>query len=285
VSVEQGALKPVAQVLGSHIAGALAISAKGIAVVPLIYDNKLAVVDLTGARPTVRADTGIAPFGAAINAEATVAYVSNWGGRLPKPGDLTAPAGMSADADQVVVDERGIASTGTVTRVDLAAAKATHTIPVELHPTAVRWDEARNRLYVANGNKDSISVIDTGANRVERTFELQPFSQKAFGIAPTALAISSDGKKLYAALGGINAVAVVDTTNGRIEGLIPTAWYPNGLAISSDGRRLAIASLLGAGSGWAQEPRKRFVHSYRGSVSVVDVPDAAQLASYTTAVA
>jgi hypothetical protein len=30
---------------------------------------------------------------------------------------------------------------------------------------------------------------------------------------------------------------------------------------------------------------KRFVHAYRGMVGVVELPDAAQLASYTTAVA
>ncbi len=35
----------------------------------------------------------------------------------------------------------------------------------------------------------------------------------------------------------------------------------------------------------AGTPSKRFVHAYRGSVSVIPVPDDAQLASYTTAVA
>jgi hypothetical protein len=54
--------------------------------------------------------------------------------------------------------------------------------------------------------------------------------------------------------------------------------------VSPDGKHLAVSSLLGAGSGWREEPRKRYVHSYRGSVSVLELPDAAQLAAYTTAV-
>jgi hypothetical protein len=54
----------------------------------------------------------VLPFGAAVNAEGAVAYVSNWGGRLPKAGDLTARTGLLPTADQLVVDSRGIASNG-----------------------------------------------------------------------------------------------------------------------------------------------------------------------------
>ena len=34
-----------------------------------------------------------------------------------------------------------------------------------------------------------------------------------------------------------------------MRGLIPTAWYPNQLALTPDGRQLAVATLLGVGSG------------------------------------
>ena len=54
-----------------------------------------------------------------MNKGSTVAYVSNWGGRFPQPKDTTSPTGNKPDADRVVVDKRGIASTGTVARVDL----------------------------------------------------------------------------------------------------------------------------------------------------------------------
>lgn len=291
LSIKTGSAETVADQMGTYIAGALAVAKKPnssnqrIAVVPLIHDNKLAVVDLTSNRLLSKADTGIAPFGAVVNEDGTVAYVTNWGGRVPGPEDLTAPTGLAATADRVVINQQGIASTGTVTRVDLTSGTPTHTIRVELHPTAIVWDERRNRLYVANGNKDSVSVIDTQANRVLDTFSVQPFEQQVAGVAPTALALAPDGRRLFVACGGINAIAVLDTTEGRVEGLIPTSWYPNGLSLSPDGRYLAVSTLLGAGSGWRGEPRKRFVHAYRGSISVIDLPDKAQLASYTTAVA
>ncbi|MFN7922322.1 MAG: alkaline phosphatase family protein [Bryobacteraceae bacterium] len=157
-------------------------------------------------------------------------------------------------------------------------------VPVGLHPTALSWDEPHDRLYVANSNSDSISVVDTAARRVVRTIEIQPFELKVAGIAPTALALEPGGAVLWVACGGINAIAKVRVSTGAIEGMVPTAWYPNSLAISGDGKFLAVTTLLGPGSAWREEPRKRFVHSYRGSVNVIELPDAAQLASYTTAV-
>ena len=284
LAVADGRAGSVADDLGGQMAGSVSL-AKGIAVVALTFDNKLAIVDTADQRVRKSAVTGVAPFAAAVNAEGTVAYVSNWGGRLPKQGDLTAATGLSPAADQVVVDARGIASTGSVARVDLASGEVTHTIATGLHPTAILWDETRNQVYVANANSDSVSVIDTRSNRVAQTFALQPFGKKLAGIAPTSLALSRDGGRLFVACGGFNAVAVVDTGTGALQGMIPTAWYPDSLALSADDKYLAVGTLLGPGSGWREEPRKRFVHANRGSVAVLPVPDAAQLASYTGAVA
>ncbi|HLJ45303.1 MAG TPA: alkaline phosphatase family protein [Bryobacteraceae bacterium] len=283
-------LTPLGDDLGTYVAGAIAVApqpdAKGrrLAVVPLIANNQLAVIDLKSTWLVGKAPTGIAPFGAAIAHDGSIAFVTNWGGRAAKAGELSGAVGPAAAADHVVIDQRGIASTGTVTRIDLATATVTHTIEVGLHPTAILWDETGRRLYVANGNSDSISVIDSETLKVAQTFAIQPFAVKAAGIAPTALALATDRKTLYVACGGINAVVVLDAANGTMRGMIPTAWYPNSLSLSADGKWLAISALLGAGSGWREQPSKRYVHADRGSVAVLPIPDAAQLASYTTAV-
>ncbi len=277
-----------AEQIGADLPGALAGSLAtggGLALVPVTSDNRVILFDLERKRALESIDTGKVPFGAVMNAAGKVAYVSNWGGRVPAAGDLTAPTGLRPDSDRVVVNERGIASTGSLTRIDLASRRATHSIPVGLHPTSMAWDERRERLYVANGNEDSISVVDTGRQRVVSTIALEPFGKKLPGVAPTALALSGDGATLYAACGGLNAVAVLRASDGAMLGLIPTAWYPNDLALSPDGRYLAVSTLLGVGSGWRGDPAKRYVHAVRGSVHVVPVPDRGQLASYTTAVA
>ncbi|MFN0122442.1 MAG: bifunctional YncE family protein/alkaline phosphatase family protein [Blastocatellia bacterium] len=278
----------IADDLGTNIAGAPAVAARPdaagrrLAVVPLIYNNQLAVIDLNSGKTLAKVTTGIAPFGAAVNGDGTVAWVTNWGGRAPKPGDLTAPTGLEDHADQVVVDERGIAATGTVTRIDLTTMQVTQTIPAGLHPTGIVLDETRKRVYVANANSDSITVIDTARQAVLQTVTLSAGNMKGF--APNALALSQDGATLFAACGGLNAIAVMQTRDLKVKGYIPTAWYPSALSLSPDGRHLAVGALLGAGSGWRDEPARRFVHSYRGSVSVIAIPDDAQLAGYTGAV-
>jgi YVTN family beta-propeller protein len=294
-------LKTLSDRLGASAAGSPAIASREdgrghrIIAVPLTFDDSLAVIDAKTGALLRKAPTGIAPFAAAIDSVGSVAYVSNWGGRRAKPGDRTSPTGVAKNADHVVVDARGIASTGTVTRVDLVTGRATHTIAVGLHPTAVTWDEIHRRIYVADGNSDAVSVIDTDNNSVIRTIALAPFRDRTPGLAPTALALAPDGATLYVALGGINAVAVVNVANGALRGLIPTGWYPSSISISPDGKHLAIGALLGVGSGTAsdeiaaREPDlvagKGYVHANRGSVSVVSVPTDAELAAFTAAVA
>lgn len=288
LTLNNKATQVLADELGTNLAGALALTVKSnakgqrLAVVPLIYNNQLAVIDLNANQLLGKVATGIAPFGAAINADGTIAYVTNWGGRVPKPGELTAPTGLDINADQVVVDERGIASTGTVTRIDLTKMQVTHTIPVGLHPTGIVWDEAKQRVYVANANSDSITVLDAAKQSVLQTQTLSLSNTRGF--APNALALSADGATLFAACGGLNAIAVLHASDLKVKGYMPTAWYPNALALSPDGKQLAVSTLLGAGSSWRDEPAKRFVHAYRGSVNVIPLPDEAQLASYTTAV-
>ena len=276
-------------VLGTQQAGGIAVGGH-IALAALTFNDQLAIVDLdSGAVKKVK--TGIAPFGVAVNAAGNVAYVSNWGGRFPKPNDLTARTGPNPDADSIVVDARGIAASGTLARVDLKTAEVTHTIEVGLHPTSMAWDEARSRLYVANSNSDSLSVVDTKANSVVEDISIQPFQRKVAGVAPEALALSQDGKRLYVVCAGLNAIAVVaplDHGAGRVEGLIPTAWYPDHIALSPDGNYLAVGTMLGVGAGWrgkGQNLYQRYVHADRGTVHVVPVPDASQLAGWTNLVA
>lgn len=280
-------LKPLARGLGRQLPGAFSIAPEApkgrkYAAVPLVWDNKLVIVDMGSGEVLRQIDTGIAPFAAAIDRKGAVAWVSNLGGRPPKPEEVFASPAQKPE-EKVLVDGRGVAASGTVTRIDVESGKATHTVAVGLHPTALALDEARHRLYVANGNSDSISVIDTQRVEIARTIPIQPFSQTVRGIAPTALQVSADGATLYTACGGINAIAIIEAATGKIRGLIPTGWYPNGLALDPSGQYLAVSSLLGPGSGWRETPSKRFVHANRGSVAVIAIPNPEQLASFTTA--
>src|ERR1019366_1016892 len=69
LAIENGRAKAVAEGIGDQIAGGVALTKNSIAVVPLVYNNTLAIVDTTKHKTLSSAVTGIAPFGAAVNAE------------------------------------------------------------------------------------------------------------------------------------------------------------------------------------------------------------------------
>lgn len=299
----------IADGLGSHQVGGVSVgrtrNSRGqrFAVVALTFDNEAAVVDLDTKQVHGRIKTGIAPFATAVSADSSVAYVTNWGGRLPKPGERSARTGPEANADQVLVDDRGVASSGTVARIDLVTGQVTARIEVGLHPSGLVWDELHRRLYIANSNSDSISIVDTATNRLQETIALRPFNKKVAGISPESVALSSDNSTLYVACAGINAVAVINlkTQHPHVIGLIPTGWYPDDVVVSANGRFLAVSTLLGVGTGWnspnllAREKRdgmrpelnihRRYVHADRGTVHIIPVPDADELSRYSVAVA
>lgn len=287
--------------LGRGGMGGVGVAANSrVAVVALTGTNQIAVLDLDLKQITKHIQVSIAPFTAVVSADGTSAWVSNWGGRVPKANERTARTGDESE-DRVLIDDRGIASSGTVSRVDLTAGRVTNEVAVGLHPTALAWDEKRGRLYVANGNSDSVSAVDTKSNHVVATWEIEPFVRRVNGIAPSALALAPDGARLYVACAGINAVAVLDTGGGTVAGLIPTAWYPNHIAVSPNGKTIAVSTMFGIGSGQLEEKSakyfkeeqpdlqlgvsRRYVHSYRGTVHVIPVPEKTQLAAYTRAVA
>jgi YVTN family beta-propeller protein len=126
-----------------------------------------------------------------------------------------------------------------VLAVDMATSTVTR-IPVGDQPNKLQLSPNQNLLYVANGNSDSISVIDTNRNTVVQTISLSRPNDKYKGANPNSVAVSADGRTLYVTLGGENAVAVV--RNGQVIGRIPTGWYPNSVSVSRDGKKLYVVN-------------------------------------------
>jgi YVTN family beta-propeller protein len=282
--------------LGDYIAGGTAVartanaSGHRVAIVALPANDQLAILDADGTRLLDTIPLGVLPVGAVIASDGSTAYVTNLGGPKPASGDRAAMQCCDPRAERVRADARGIAESGTVSRVDLVARRVVKVIRAGLHPSGIAWDERNARLYVANGNSDDVSVIDTHVDSVVATIAIAPFRLDRIGLAPTAVALSPDGTTLFVALGGVNAVAMYDVGAGhpaRLRGLIPTGWYPTTLDVSPDGGTLAVGTLLGVGSGVGRPAllEGRYVHAVRGSIHVIAIPSDAELAAYTTAVA
>ncbi|BAC88216.1 alkaline phosphatase family protein [Gloeobacter violaceus] len=153
------------------------------------------------------------------------------------PGGTVATGELPFDV-AIYSDARGAAAKVFVTSqrddevlaVDLASKVVTR-IPVGGQPNKLVLSANQGRLYVANGNSDSLTVIDPVTNNVVRAISLSRPGYKYKGSNPNAIAFSPDGKKLYVTLGGENAVAVVDQASGKVEGRIPTGWYPNSVSV------------------------------------------------------
>ncbi len=178
-------------------------------------------------------------------------------------------------------------------------------ISVGEHPNQLALHPKDNRLFVACASSNAVYVIDTKAGTVQETIYTPLFPQSPEGSTPDALCIAPDGQTLFVANADNNCIAVVDIEHPRksaVKGFIPTGWYPTAVAITPDGKRL----LVGVGKGNQTAPNKPaqdkldaelakapaeggnhyFPFPYigttlSGALSIVDVPDAKQLAAYT----
>lgn len=59
---------------------------------------------------------------------------------------------------------------------------------------------------------------------------------------PAGLALSPDGKYLYVACNGDNSVAVIDTTARTLVKQIAVGYFPYGVAVNSDGRKILVSN-------------------------------------------
>jgi len=149
--------------------------------------------------------------------------------------------------------------------VDLSTMQVTNRIAVRGQPNRMILNRSQTRLFVSNGNSDSVSVIDTTTEGVVEEISttaprgLFPNDRGWKGSNPNSLALSPDEGTLYVTNGGTNSVAVVrlggvsgasdsgqaDTDGDRPSqavGLIPTGWYPNSVSVSPNGNRLFVVN-------------------------------------------
>ncbi len=226
------------------------------------------------------------------------AYVSNWGGDPPKPGDPRA----TTSGTPIRIDPRtGVANHGSVSVLKKEGGKwkQTKTIPAGLHPSGMIASMTKKFVYVANANSDTVSVLDTAKDEVVETIACRPEARLPFGSGSNAVALSPGGETLYVANGTNNCVAVVrlaaKSSEGQVsrerpersqlDGLIPTGWYPGAILVSADGKKLHVANIKGHGSLATPKAKakdhKLNSHDHQGTVSIIDVPDAATLKVYT----
>jgi YVTN family beta-propeller protein len=234
-------------------------------------DSLGVIADLSGARRLERID--LAGQKAGDGAEhfvypyAVVALPSKRGGAI---SDASAGAGIGDGSST-----RGFASKvyvscwndASIAVVDFSTvARRVSYIAVERHPTALVLSADASRLYVANSNADSVSVIDTGSDREIERINVRLAESAPIGSSPEGLALGADGGTLYVANAHSNSVAVValsanargvtegggeqeskrdvasregagkladDARRSIVRGFIPTGYYPSAVAVAN----------------------------------------------------
>jgi len=271
---------PEAQVGGDPYPCGVALSAdESTALVCLSRGNALVQIDLRSGKVTATIPVGIAPYDVALAPDGRCAYVSNFGGRRA----VTADKSATSSGTPLVIDERGVGASGTISVVDLETRACTAEIACGLHPCDLELTRDGLRLYVAAANSDAVFVIDTRERRVLERIGVRPEPALPFGSITNALALSPDERTLYVANGGNNALAVVRLSPSgpsTLAGFIPTGAFPGAIAVQ--GERLFVANVKGEGSRARKEADKGW-HSpnERGSLSCIPRFDAATLAQWT----
>ena len=269
---------------GSYPCG-IAISADDTkAYVCLSVANKLAVVNLASGTVTQQINVGIAPYDVVLSPDGNTAYVSDWGGRLPTSGDLTA----ASAGTQVVIDSRGVGASGMLSFVNLLTGLQTAQTATDLHPSDIELSQDGLTLYVANANSDTVSVINTVTRAVKESILVRPDPTFPYGSASTGLALSKDGQKLFVTSAGNNAVGVVELpnaqhTNSVLQGFLPTDWYPG--AVVADSNQLFVVNVKGLGTRLGQPVTTSWqIGAHLGSANKIPIPSNEALSKFTAQV-
>lgn len=245
----------------------------------LSRDNALAIINLQTAALERTIPVGVAPYAVTLSPDGAHAYVTNWGGRRPRDNE---PSANSAGTP-ALIDPRGIASSGTLSIIDLHSNSVTHELEVGLSPSDLVLSPDASTLYLASANTDELVVIDTHLARIDARVLLRPDDALPFGSMPSALALSDDRTRLYAANAGNNALAVLELQPGHtptLAGFIPTGWLPG--AIAEHQGTLFVANIRGTGSRQPRADHAFNSHRHTGTLQRLPSPSAEALAGMTS---
>jgi DNA-binding beta-propeller fold protein YncE len=197
--------------------------------------------------------------------------------------------------------------------VSLWGASRVAVVEIDSMKVAARWETGPHPnemlippdgrvLYVANANRNTVTVHDLGPGADGRALEVIGTAihpEAPDGCTPNALALSGDGKALFIANANTNDVAVVNVAEpGRSKplGFIPAGWYPTSVRVARDGKTLWIANGKGTHSqanregpspgrpGGDSKLRQYIGGLFRGTLSVVPMPGPREMAAYSKTV-
>ena len=209
------------------------------------------------------------PYGLALDEAKHRLYVSLWG-----------------KAEVAVLDTR---------KGEVVARVAT-----QEHPNEMLLARGGKILYVANANRNTVSVCETEGGKVVEVIGTAIDPRAPAGCTPSSLALSPDESVLFVANASTNDLAVVNVKEPGEStplGFIPTGWYPTSVRLSRDGKTLYVANGKGASSkanrdgpnplakgGTDNKIREYIAGLFQGTLSILPAPGPKAMAGYSKTV-
>ena len=229
--------------------------------------NSMLVVDAASRKVLFSGSTGRKPYACALVPKHHAVYVSNWG------------------EDNLSI-------------LDMNDGHLIARLQVREKPGDILTSPDGGRVFVTNGDRNIVSIIDTEKQRVSEEIDTSLNRTPLAGSTPDGLALSADGRTLFVANANNNSVAVVDVAaplRSAVLGFIPSGWFPAAVAVAGEGKeqRLVIANAKGNQSyeneskwtprdGAEINPNPGYVgRVLQGTVSVVPFTALRQLPLYT----
>ena len=238
-------------------------------------NNSLYVIDLKTKNIKQQVSLGAEAYTCLLSPDKKILYISLWGG------------------DKVLV-------------WDLVAQRKKEW-PVGDNPNEMCLTKDGQYLFVANANDNSVSVIDTRYGLPVETLNAALYPDAPSGSTSNGVALSEDEKLLYIANANNNSLAVFDVSKpgkSHSEGFIPTGWYPTNVKVI--GKKIFVANGKGFTSSanpYGPNPmrkREEVIYQkgdstnpvdvqyigglFKGTMSVIDMPDEKTMAVYSKAV-
>ncbi len=183
--------------------------------------------------------------------------------------------------------------------VDTSSFKVLGNWPAQEHPNEMILARGGKILFVANANRNTVTVIDTEAGKPIATIGTAIDPKAPSGSTPNSLALSPDESLLFVANANTNNLAVVNVKEPGASaplGFIPVGWYPTSVRVARDSKTIYVTNGKGSGSRANRDgPRPGFPPGtsptieyigglFQGTLSRIPMPEARQMAGYSRTV-
>lgn len=182
----------------------------------------------------------------------------------------------------------------SIAEVDLKTLSVTNLIKVGDHPNEILITKDDQRLFVADANNNSISVVDLNNKKESERIITALHPDVPYGSTPNAICFNNDESVLISANADNNYLALFDIRtkdHSKSLGFIPVGWYPTSVKMLHSNKLLVAngKGIISKANPEGPQPTSRskkendefIAYLLKGTVSIIDYPNEEILESYT----